>query len=214
MAGLLHQVTVIGLLSLFYQGMEEVKRQFGKHIAVEPEWEAGFTLQIQLRHILAMFQDWCSSDVRSLAIYLLKNKSCPREMRGVNCCNQLLPLCPLRMRSCCLHIKSATKSWCNAITSPSIGNPPTTTCASTSSMFVRTKCLSSLSAYICPSPDYWLVGELIFATLSNLLYFFLSAVNLICTLWFLGLYVLLCRTGAIARLDNPVSDIKKPKTLI
>lgn len=43
--------------------MEEVKRQFGQHIAVEPEWEAGFSLQIQLRHILAMFQDWCSSDV-------------------------------------------------------------------------------------------------------------------------------------------------------
>lgn len=43
--------------------MEEVKRQFGQHIAVEPEWEAGFSLQIQLRHTLAMFQDWCSSDV-------------------------------------------------------------------------------------------------------------------------------------------------------
>lgn len=43
--------------------MEEVKRQFGQHIAVEPEWEAGFSLQIQLRHIIAMFQDWCSSHV-------------------------------------------------------------------------------------------------------------------------------------------------------
>ncbi|XP_034051112.1 E3 ubiquitin-protein ligase UBR1 isoform X2 [Thalassophryne amazonica] len=44
------------------QGMGEVKRQIGQHIAVEPDWEAGFSLQIQLRHILAMFQDWCSSD--------------------------------------------------------------------------------------------------------------------------------------------------------
>uniref|UniRef100_A0A8C5AND5 E3 ubiquitin-protein ligase n=1 Tax=Gadus morhua TaxID=8049 RepID=A0A8C5AND5_GADMO len=44
------------------QGMEEVKRQFGQHIEVEPEWEAGFSLQIQLRHILSMFQDWCASD--------------------------------------------------------------------------------------------------------------------------------------------------------
>ncbi|XP_061156540.1 E3 ubiquitin-protein ligase UBR1 isoform X3 [Syngnathus typhle] len=51
----------LGLLKCM-QGMEEVERQFGQHIAVEPEWEAGFTLQIQLRHILAMFQDWCSSD--------------------------------------------------------------------------------------------------------------------------------------------------------
>lgn len=51
-----------------YQGMEEVIRQSGQHIAVEPEWEAGFSLQIQLRHILAMFQDWCSSDVSCHAI--------------------------------------------------------------------------------------------------------------------------------------------------
>lgn len=43
--------------------MEEVKRQLGQHIAVEPEWEAGFTLQIHMRHILSIFQDWCASDV-------------------------------------------------------------------------------------------------------------------------------------------------------
>lgn len=43
--------------------MEEVKRQFGQHIEVEPEWEAGFSIQIQLRHILSMFQDWCAADV-------------------------------------------------------------------------------------------------------------------------------------------------------
>lgn len=51
----------MGLFS--FQGMEEVKRQFGQHIEVEPEWEAGLTIQIQLHHILSMFQDWCSSDV-------------------------------------------------------------------------------------------------------------------------------------------------------
>lgn len=57
------------------KGMEEVKRQFGQHIALEPEWEAGFYLQIQLRHILAMFQDWCSSDVSLVPPLLL---SCPK----------------------------------------------------------------------------------------------------------------------------------------
>lgn len=54
--------------------MEEVKRQFGQHIAVEPEWEAGFSLQIQLRHILAMFQDWCSSDVSCRALCPSNNR--------------------------------------------------------------------------------------------------------------------------------------------
>lgn len=67
-------------------------------------------------------------------------------------------VCPFRTRSCCLHLKSATKSWCSAITSPSIGRPLTTTCWSTSSTFVPTKCLKSQSAYICLSPGYWQVG--------------------------------------------------------
>lgn len=54
---------LIHCLLFLLKGMEEVKRQFGQHIAVEPEWEAGFSLQIQLRHIFTMFQDWCSSEV-------------------------------------------------------------------------------------------------------------------------------------------------------
>ncbi|XP_051723621.1 E3 ubiquitin-protein ligase UBR1 [Ctenopharyngodon idella] len=65
------------------QGMEEVKRQFGQHVEVEPEWEAGFTLQMQLRHIIAMFQDWCSSDERVL---LLAFQECHRAL--MSCTNQ------------------------------------------------------------------------------------------------------------------------------
>ncbi|XP_072221538.1 E3 ubiquitin-protein ligase UBR1 [Leuresthes tenuis] len=67
------------------QGMEEVKRQLGQHIAVEPEWEAGFTLQIQLRHILAMFQDWCLSDDE---ILVLAFKECHAVL--MQCNNQPL----------------------------------------------------------------------------------------------------------------------------
>uniref|UniRef100_A0A8C1FWE3 E3 ubiquitin-protein ligase n=1 Tax=Cyprinus carpio TaxID=7962 RepID=A0A8C1FWE3_CYPCA len=65
------------------QGMEEVKRQLGQHVEVEPEWEAGLTLQMQLRHILAMFQDWCSSDERVL---LLAFQECHRAL--MSCTNQ------------------------------------------------------------------------------------------------------------------------------
>ncbi|KAM9466613.1 E3 ubiquitin-protein ligase UBR1 [Clarias gariepinus] len=65
------------------QGMEEVKRQVGQHIEVEPEWEAGFTIQIQLRHILSMFQDWCCSDERVL---LLAFQECHRALQS--CTNQ------------------------------------------------------------------------------------------------------------------------------
>ncbi|XP_053191479.1 E3 ubiquitin-protein ligase UBR1 isoform X1 [Scomber japonicus] len=70
----------LGLLKCM-QGMEEVKRQFGQHIAVEPEWEAGFSLQIQLRHILAMFQDWCSSDEEVL---MLAFKECHKVLMQCN----------------------------------------------------------------------------------------------------------------------------------
>lgn len=45
------------------QGMDPVVRQVGQHIEMEPEWEAAFTLQMKLTHIISMIQDWCSTDV-------------------------------------------------------------------------------------------------------------------------------------------------------
>ncbi|MGH0170906.1 UNVERIFIED_CONTAM: hypothetical protein FKN15_077222 [Acipenser sinensis] len=65
------------------QGMEEVKRQFGQHIEVEPEWEAGFSIQIQLRHTLSMFQDWCTADEELL---LQGYKECYNTL--LSCTNQ------------------------------------------------------------------------------------------------------------------------------
>ncbi|XP_072121138.1 E3 ubiquitin-protein ligase UBR2 isoform X2 [Mobula birostris] len=48
------------------QGMDPVTRQVGQHIEMEPEWEAAFTLQMKLTHIISMIQDWCASDERVL----------------------------------------------------------------------------------------------------------------------------------------------------
>ncbi|TRY57802.1 hypothetical protein DNTS_027640, partial [Danionella cerebrum] len=64
-------------------GMEEVKRQFGHHVEVEPEIEAGFSLQFQCSHTLGMFEDWCSSDERVL---LLAFKDCLSVL--MSCTNQ------------------------------------------------------------------------------------------------------------------------------
>lgn len=44
--------------------MDPVVRQVGQHIEMEPEWEAAFTLQMKLTHIISMIQEWCSTDVR------------------------------------------------------------------------------------------------------------------------------------------------------
>ncbi|XP_034041636.1 E3 ubiquitin-protein ligase UBR2 isoform X3 [Thalassophryne amazonica] len=44
------------------QGMDPVVRQVGQHIEMEPEWEAAFTLQMKLTHIISMIQEWCCSD--------------------------------------------------------------------------------------------------------------------------------------------------------
>ncbi|CAG5866408.1 unnamed protein product [Menidia menidia] len=95
----------LGLLKCM-QGMEEVKRQLGQHIAVEPEWEAGFTLQIQLRHILAMFQDWCSSDVEILLLAFKEchtvlmqcnNQSFHREATDFYMCKHILHVRPYKV---------------------------------------------------------------------------------------------------------------------
>ncbi|KAM8834217.1 E3 ubiquitin-protein ligase UBR1 isoform 1-T1 [Synchiropus picturatus] len=88
------------------QGMEEVKRQFGQHIAIEPEWEAGFSLQIQLRHILAMFQDWCSSDDELLLLAFKEchmvlmqcnNQPFHREATDFYMCKQILQVRPYKV---------------------------------------------------------------------------------------------------------------------
>ncbi|KAM3594627.1 uncharacterized protein V6R79_011104 [Siganus canaliculatus] len=131
----------LGLLRCM-QGMEEVKRQFGQHVAVEPEWEAGFSLQLQLRHILAMFQDWCSSDDE---ILLLAFKECHSVL--MQCNNQPF------------HREATDYYMCKHI------------------LHVRPYKLSQLPVSI-------------HLPISRLL---------------AGLYVLLCRTGAIERLDDPES---------
>lgn len=43
--------------------MDPVTRQVGQHIEMEPEWEAAFTLQMKLTHVISMVQDWCALDV-------------------------------------------------------------------------------------------------------------------------------------------------------
>uniref|UniRef100_A0A4W6FB94 E3 ubiquitin-protein ligase n=1 Tax=Lates calcarifer TaxID=8187 RepID=A0A4W6FB94_LATCA len=132
----------LGLLKCM-QGMEEVKRQFGQHIAVEPEWEAGFSLQIQLRHILAMFQDWCSSDDE---ILLLAFKECHEIL--MQCNNQPF------------HREATDYYMCKNI------------------LHVRPYKVSQEPVSI-------------HLPISRLL---------------AGLYVLMCRTGAIEHLDNPSYD--------
>lgn len=43
--------------------IDPVTRQVGQHIEMEPEWEAAFTLQMKLTHVISMMQDWCALDV-------------------------------------------------------------------------------------------------------------------------------------------------------
>ncbi|KAL8185338.1 UNVERIFIED_CONTAM: E3 ubiquitin-protein ligase ubr2, partial [Gekko kuhli] len=48
------------------QGMDPITRQVGQHIEMEPEWEAAFTLQMRLTHVISMMQDWCALDEKVL----------------------------------------------------------------------------------------------------------------------------------------------------
>lgn len=54
------------LTILFLQGMEEIRRQVGQHIEVDPDWEAAIAIQMQLKNILLMFQEWCACDVSKI----------------------------------------------------------------------------------------------------------------------------------------------------
>lgn len=51
------------MTTLSLQGMEEIRRQVGQHIEVDPDWEAAIAIQMQLKNILLMFQEWCACDV-------------------------------------------------------------------------------------------------------------------------------------------------------
>ena len=43
--------------------MDPVKRQTGQHLEFEPEWEMAFNLQLKLEDNIALFLNWCGSDV-------------------------------------------------------------------------------------------------------------------------------------------------------
>lgn len=51
--------------------MEEIKRQIGQHIEVDPDWEAAIAIQMQLKNVLLMFQEWCACDVSFLNKFVL-----------------------------------------------------------------------------------------------------------------------------------------------
>ncbi|XP_078262328.1 E3 ubiquitin-protein ligase UBR1 [Rhinoraja longicauda] len=63
------------------QNMEPVSRQIGQHLEIEPEWESAFTIQMLLKCILSMIQEWCASDEQVL---LRAYKECHRVLSQCN----------------------------------------------------------------------------------------------------------------------------------
>lgn len=69
-------------LSLLSKGMDPITRQVGQHIEMEPEWEAAFTLQMKLTHVISMVQDWCALDVSSFLWGLRRKGRCRQKLGG------------------------------------------------------------------------------------------------------------------------------------
>ncbi|GCC35536.1 hypothetical protein chiPu_0014021 [Chiloscyllium punctatum] len=68
------------------QNMEPMSRQIGQHLEIEPEWEAAFAIQVLLKSILSMIQEWCASDEQVL---LQAYKECHRVLsQCTNECSQ------------------------------------------------------------------------------------------------------------------------------
>uniref|UniRef100_A0A8D0C1I8 E3 ubiquitin-protein ligase n=1 Tax=Salvator merianae TaxID=96440 RepID=A0A8D0C1I8_SALMN len=67
------------------QGMEEIKRQIGQHIEVDPDWEAAIAIQMQLKIIILMFQEWCASDEELLVTAYKECHAAVMRCSGRNC---------------------------------------------------------------------------------------------------------------------------------
>ncbi|KAL1785370.1 E3 ubiquitin-protein ligase UBR1 [Sigmodon hispidus] len=86
------------------QGMEEIRRQVGQHIEVDPDWEAAIAIQMQLKNILLMFQEWCACDEDLL---LVAYKECHKAV--MRCSTNFLSS-PKTVVQLCGHILE-TKSY-------------------------------------------------------------------------------------------------------
>uniref|UniRef100_A0A803YI03 E3 ubiquitin-protein ligase n=1 Tax=Meleagris gallopavo TaxID=9103 RepID=A0A803YI03_MELGA len=90
------------------QGMEEIKRQIGQHIEVDPDWEAAIAIQMQLKNILLMFQEWCACDEELLlraykechkAVMRCSTNGRSREKTVFHLCGHTLESRPYRVSS-------------------------------------------------------------------------------------------------------------------
>ena len=57
------RISLLLFCFVFFKGMDAVTRQTGQHLEFEPEWEGAFHLQLKLEDSIALFLEWCGSDV-------------------------------------------------------------------------------------------------------------------------------------------------------
>ncbi|XP_056403083.1 E3 ubiquitin-protein ligase UBR1 isoform X1 [Hyla sarda] len=44
------------------QGMEAISRMIGQHVEMDSDWEAAIAMQMQLKNVLMLIQEWCASN--------------------------------------------------------------------------------------------------------------------------------------------------------
>ncbi|XP_063803728.1 E3 ubiquitin-protein ligase UBR1 [Pseudophryne corroboree] len=44
------------------QGMEAISRMIGQHVEMDSDWEAAISMQMQLKNVLMLIQEWCASN--------------------------------------------------------------------------------------------------------------------------------------------------------
>ncbi|XP_007891421.1 E3 ubiquitin-protein ligase UBR1 isoform X2 [Callorhinchus milii] len=93
------------------QGMEPVCRQFGQHVEIEPDWEPAFTVQMFLKFILLMMQEWCASDEQVL-------------LRAYKECHSVLSQCSNELIHCNTKKQSATLNLCGHSVSCVVSREP------------------------------------------------------------------------------------------
>ncbi|KAM8920859.1 E3 ubiquitin-protein ligase UBR1 [Pelodytes ibericus] len=59
------------------QGMEAISRMVGQHVEMDSDWEAAVNMQMQLKNVLMLMQEWCASNEE---ILLEAYKKCHRSV--------------------------------------------------------------------------------------------------------------------------------------
>ncbi|XP_053331248.1 E3 ubiquitin-protein ligase UBR1 isoform X2 [Spea bombifrons] len=88
------------------QGMEAISRMIGQHVEMDSDWEAAIVMQMQLKNVLMLIQEWCASNEEVLleayrecyqSVLRCSSASSCQEKTRINMCGHSYESYPFRV---------------------------------------------------------------------------------------------------------------------